>query len=181
MSLLYCTIALILGCTYADAGLGSVQGTTGLSPAGKAFACLNALGSLGFACEPQLRLPCLRAASGGSVTHGPCVRLLPHLFPVHPPPATDGVSNVLMEVTDTLRQPPSAVQQMRRSINVALTVAAAFYISVACTVRPAGACCEDKGCCWLRPPCHTVSSPHCTPIPTSGLRQPGRRHALPRP
>lgn len=50
-------------------------------------------------------------------------------------PATDGVSNVLLEVTDTLRQPPSALHQIRRSINVALAVAAAFYISVACTVR----------------------------------------------
>lgn len=57
MSLLYCTVALILGCTYADAGQGSVQGTTGLSPIDKAFACLNALGSIGFACEPQRAPP----------------------------------------------------------------------------------------------------------------------------
>lgn len=37
-----------------------------------------------------------------------------------------------------MRQPPSAVQQIRRSINAALTVAAAFYVSVACTVRWGG-------------------------------------------
>lgn len=51
MSLLYCTIALVLGCAYASAGLGSVAGTTGLSATDKAFNCLNALGSIGFACE----------------------------------------------------------------------------------------------------------------------------------
>lgn len=39
------------GCIYANANQGSVGGIGGLSPANKAFGVLNALGSVGFACE----------------------------------------------------------------------------------------------------------------------------------
>lgn len=94
MSLTYCTVALVLGAVYAGARQGSVRGVSGLTTTEKAFNCLNALGSIGFAYS---------------------------------------VSNVLIEITDTMRQPPSAVVQMKRAINVSLTVAGSFYLGVACT------------------------------------------------
>lgn len=36
-----------------------------------------------------------------------------------------------MEITDTMRQPPSAVAQMKRAVNIALSVAFTFYCGVA--------------------------------------------------
>lgn len=124
----------------AGAGQGSVRGVTGLSTTEKAFNCLNALGSIGFACELAARslrrmgLPCAlgarlplrRACSLPLPSHHLRTSHLPHTHP----PLPDSVSNVLIEITDTMRQPPSAVAQMRRAVNVALSVAAAFYCGV---------------------------------------------------
>ncbi|PRW60633.1 Amino acid permease 2 [Chlorella sorokiniana] len=93
-SLLYCTIALVLGCIYADANQGSVAGIGGLSPANKAFGVLNAMGSVGFAY---------------------------------------GFSPVLLEIQDTLKQPPAAAKTMRGAINIGVTVAFCFYLSVSVT------------------------------------------------
>ena len=40
---------------------------------------------------------------------------------------------VLLEIQDTLRQPPKAVGTMRKAIRIGVTGAFFFYLSVACT------------------------------------------------
>lgn len=42
-------------------------------------------------------------------------------------------SLVLLEIQDTLKQPPNAMKTMRKAINIAVTGAGAFYILIACT------------------------------------------------
>ncbi|PRW33070.1 Amino acid permease 2 [Chlorella sorokiniana] len=93
-SLIYCFIALILGCIYAHNGLGSVGGREGNSPTDKALSMLNALGSLAFAYS---------------------------------------FAQVLVEIQDTLRQPPPAIGTMRKAVAVGVTGAFGFYLTVACT------------------------------------------------
>lgn len=53
--------------------------------------------------------------------------------PTHPPPSQS--LQVLLEIQDTLRQPPHANKTMKTAVNVAVTAAFGFYISVACTGR----------------------------------------------
>lgn len=143
--------SLSLVCAAAGAGQGSVQGVSGLSTAEKAFNCLNALGSIGFACEPPAVVPATHLQLWLCMSLLCCRPLRPRTSyyaraaparppPLHPHPAcaatlpptlADSVSNVLMEITDTMRQPPSAVAQMKRAVNIALSVAFTFYCGVA--------------------------------------------------
>jgi amino acid permease len=40
---------------------------------------------------------------------------------------------VLLEIQDTLKQPPQAAKTMKKAMNIAITGAFAFYLSVAVT------------------------------------------------
>ncbi|PRW32837.1 Amino acid permease 2 [Chlorella sorokiniana] len=93
-SLIYCMIALILGCVYAHNGLGSVGGKEGNSPVDKGLSMLNSLGSLAFAYS---------------------------------------FAQVLLEIQDTLRQPPPAGKTMKKAVYIGVSGAFAFYMTVACT------------------------------------------------
>lgn len=42
-------------------------------------------------------------------------------------------SLVLLEIQDTLRQPPNAVKTMKKAINISVTGAFGFYLTIACT------------------------------------------------
>jgi hypothetical protein len=158
-SLCYCTIALILGCIYASNQYGSVGGLAGSSTADKVFGVLNALGSLGFAysfaqasgqCGSvllrqsgggracQLYLPGGRAVSRlGDTACCSAASCMAGLQTVRPLPAAAlpcGASlQVLLEIQDTLKQPPQAAKTMKKAMSVAITGAFAFYLSVAVT------------------------------------------------
>lgn len=83
----------------------------------------------GVHCD-RAALALLRCPPDASLASPPSARaplLLPPIRPSPPP------CQVLLEIQDTLKQPPPPARTMKSAINVAVTGAAAFYISVACT------------------------------------------------
>lgn len=143
-SLTYCLIGLVLGCIYANNGLGSVGGRDGNSPTDKALsergrtAALSTLSCMHFCRAAAPYLPAsYRPAAPATLT---ALLLLPPL------PTCAGMmsalgsiafaytfSLVLLEIQDTLRQPPNAVKTMKKAINISVTAAAGFYLTVGCT------------------------------------------------
>lgn len=90
-SLTYSTIALVLGCVYSGAHVGSVGGISANTP-NKAFGILNALGGIAFAYSFSL---------------------------------------ILLEIQDTLRQPPSTAKTMKKAVNIGISASFVFYFTVA--------------------------------------------------
>ena len=130
--------------TAAGNRLGTVGGRAGSSTADKIFGILNSLGNIAFAFGAPAALP--PAAPRGRApawgwpallgSPGAAVRLFNNpraLVPPHPCRAA-GFAQVLLEIQDTLRQPPLAEGTMRKASTVAVTAAFAFYFSssVAC-------------------------------------------------
>lgn len=132
-SLCYVFIALILGLVYSGNHLGSVGGRPGDSTAQKIFGILNSLGNIAFAFGERgvvrygaalghaalgcARAPCAPSSGACSgwaaidaclpASSTPCKSLPPSL-------SWTGFAQVLLEIQDTLRQPPPAQGTMRK-------------------------------------------------------------------
>ena len=81
-------------------------------------------------------------------------------------PLSLGCRLILLEIQDTLRQPPSAQSQMKRTVNVAITGSFCFYIGVAVLGYAANGNGESRAC-----------SPRCPPprFPEAAVENHGRR------
>ena len=90
-------------------------------------------------CAHLITLACLPAASNrlGSIGGIPIGSLSGKVFGIFSALGTMGFAYsfavVLLEIQDTLRQPPKAVGTMRKAIRIGVTGAFFFYLSVACT------------------------------------------------
>ena len=126
-----------MACVGGNRG-GTVGGRPGTSPANKAFGMLNALGNIAFAFGfAQARgtgggaLPAISCSTIGRRTGlGPAL-FSPTLQRLTPPCVTTLRPQVLLEIQDTLRQPPRAARTMTGAVRVAVTAAFGFYFSSA--------------------------------------------------
>lgn len=129
---------LLQGCIYAKNGEGTVGGRDGNSPADKALSEWQAGPRRWYSW--RARHACMNAAQAARCP-------LHLLSPLTRPPASPAgmlsalgsigfaytFSLVLLEIQDTLKQPPNAMKTMRKAINISVTAAGAFYLSIACT------------------------------------------------
>lgn len=124
-SLLYVFIALILGLIYSGNHLGSVGGRAGSSTSQKIFGVFSSLGNIAFAFGERMRrdggLGCASAASVAATTRWGALNP-PTPLPANGGDATNwnpcffatGFAQVLLEIQDTLRQPPDAQKTMKK-------------------------------------------------------------------
>ena len=129
-----------MACVGGNRG-GTVGGRPGTSPANKAFGMLNALGNIAFAFGfAQARgtgggaLPAISSCStigrrGPRLDPGPRGIPIPQRLIL--PCVTTLRPQVLLEIQDTLRQPPRAARTMTGAVRVAVTAAFGFYFSSA--------------------------------------------------
>lgn len=103
------------------------MGGLAASPVDKAFGVLTSLGTLAAASERALAAAWECAVRGRPAVGWDATRPLLALSPLLP----DTFCELVLEIEDTLRQPPPAAQTMRSAVNAGVGAATVVYLAVA--------------------------------------------------